>query len=98
MPSIRLIAAAWFLFAAASSLARAESAGTGSQVAYLGGTLKQFAQGSDGIVDAGDQDYLVFWTRKSNLRVPYERINLLEYGQKVSRRVAMAVVISPMCD
>ncbi len=67
-----------------------------SRVSYLGGTLGQFSQGSDGALDAVDQDYFVFWTRKQNLRVPYTRINLLEYGQKVSRRVAMAVLISPM--
>lgn len=69
---------------------------TGSRVSYLGGTLAQFARGSDGALDAIDQDYFVFWTRKQNLRVPYPRINMLEYGQKVGRRVAMAVLISPM--
>lgn len=69
---------------------------TASRVSYLGGTLAQFSQGSDGALDAVDQDYFVFWTRKQNLRVPYNSINLLEYGQKVSRRVAMAVLISPM--
>jgi hypothetical protein len=30
------------------------------------------------------------------VQVPYERVNLLEYGQKVDRRLAMAIVISPM--
>jgi hypothetical protein len=28
--------------------------------------------------------------------VPWDSINLLEYGQKVGRRLAMAVLISPM--
>lgn len=69
---------------------------TGSRASYAGGTLAQFPQGSDGALDTVDPDFFVFWTRKANLRVPYERINLLEYGQKVGRRVAMAVVISPM--
>ncbi len=71
-------------------------AATGSRASYLGGTLAQFSQGADGALDAIDPDYFVFWTRKQNLRVPYARINLLEYGQKVSRRVAMAVLVSPM--
>ena len=69
---------------------------TGSRAAYVGGTLAQLPQGCDGALDSIDQNYFVFWTRKTNLRIPYERINLLEYGQKVGRRVAMAVVISPM--
>ena len=30
------------------------------------------------------------------MRVPYDQINLLEYGQKVDRRYAMAVLISPV--
>jgi 6-phosphogluconolactonase (cycloisomerase 2 family) len=30
------------------------------------------------------------------VKVPYERINLLEYGQKVDRRYIAAVVISPL--
>lgn len=69
---------------------------TASRVSYLGGTLSQFPQGSGGALDAVDQDFFVFWTHKKNLRVPYTRINLLEYGQKVGRRVAMAVLISPL--
>jgi hypothetical protein len=35
-------------------------------------------------------------TRKVAIGVPYKRINLLEYGQNTSRRIAMAVVISPL--
>ena len=72
------------------------AADTGSRVEYVGGTLPQFSQGSGGAIDAVDPEFCVFWTRKSNLRIPYERINLLEYGQQVSRRVAMAALISPM--
>jgi hypothetical protein len=30
------------------------------------------------------------------VKIPYERINLLEYGQKVDRRVLSAIVISPL--
>ena len=33
---------------------------------------------------------------KVALGVPYKRINLLEYGQNANRRIAMAVVISPL--
>ena len=78
-----------------ASTALAGSAG-GGHAAYLGGTIPQFQQGAEGALDAVDQHYLVFWTRKTNLRVPYEKINLLEYGQNVSRHVALAVLISPM--
>jgi len=72
------------------------AAPAGGHAAYLGGTVPKLEQGAEGALDAVDQQYLVFWTRKSNLRVPYEKINLLEYGQNVNRHVALAVLISPM--
>ncbi|MBK7929406.1 MAG: hypothetical protein IPJ98_18575 [Bryobacterales bacterium] len=37
-----------------------------------------------------------FATKKTTLAVPYERINLLEYGQKVDRRYVAAVLLSPL--
>ena len=52
--------------------------------------------GVGGALDLSDNRYLAFYTRGAQVRVPYERINLLEYGQKVDRRLLMAVVISPM--
>ena len=52
--------------------------------------------GANGVVEAIDEQYFVFYAREQSVRIPYERINLLEYGQKVSRRYAMAVLISPM--
>jgi len=38
----------------------------------------------------------VFSSGKARWRIPYERINLLEYGQKASRRVMAAVIVSPL--
>ena len=43
-----------------------------------------------------NEQFLVFATGKASWRVPYERINLLEYGQKVDRRILAAVLISPL--
>lgn len=67
-----------------------------ARVEYVGGTSAQFAYGADGRLDVGDDHYFAFYSKKSQVRVPYDRINLLEYGQQVDRRVAMAVVISPL--
>lgn len=33
---------------------------------------------------------------KSLMKVLYERVNLLEYGQQASRRLALAVLVSPV--
>ena len=70
------------------------SAESGSHVQYIGGTV--YPKACDGIVLTTSQDYLEFQTKSGPLRVEYSRINLVEYGQKVDRRYAMAVFISPM--
>ena len=67
-----------------------------SRVEYVGGTLPTVASGTGGSMELSDSRYFAFYTRGTPVRVPYDRINLLEYGQKVDRRLLMAVVISPM--
>ena len=47
-------------------------------------------------MELSDSRYFAFYTKGTQVRVPYDRINLLEYGQKVDRRLLMAVMISPM--
>jgi hypothetical protein len=69
---------------------------SGGKVEYLGGTVGGLREGAGGRLRTTDQEYCIFDTGKERLAVPYERINLLEYGQKVDRRYALAVAISPM--
>jgi hypothetical protein len=66
----------------------------GSRVDCVGGTV--FQQVAGGMVRTTDQQFFEFDTKAGNLRVDYTRINLIEYGQKVDRRYAMAVIISPV--
>jgi hypothetical protein len=68
----------------------------GSAVEYIAGTLAGLSPRTMGWLVTTDSDSLVFNSRKSMIRVPYERINQLEYGQKVDRRVWEAVLISPL--
>jgi hypothetical protein len=67
-----------------------------SRAEYVGGTAAKLDSGAGGSIEMGDQRYFAFYTKKAQVRVPYEQINLLEYGQKVDRRLLMAVVISPV--
>jgi hypothetical protein len=73
-----------------------KAARPGSAVEYLGGTLLSLNPRTMGWLVTTDPDSLVFNSRKSMIRVPYERINQLEYGQKVDRRVWEAVLLSPL--
>lgn len=68
----------------------------GGRAEYVGGTLSALKERSDGRIQTTDAVFLEFRARKGSIRVPYEKINLLEYGQKAERRVGMAIVISPM--
>ncbi len=68
----------------------------GSRAEYAGGTILQIPDGCSGSIQAVDDQYFVFYSKKARWRVPYERINLIEYGQKVDRRYMAAVLISPL--
>src|SRR5947207_15075023 len=68
----------------------------GSRAEYAGGTILQIPDGCSGSIQAVDAQYFVFYSKKARWRVPYEKINLLEYGQKVARRFMAAVLISPL--
>jgi hypothetical protein len=77
-----------------SSLLRA--AQLGSSAEYVGGTITQIPPGCHGNVQAVDTQFFVFYSGKASWRVPYDKINLLEYGQKVNRRYIAALLISPL--
>jgi hypothetical protein len=82
-----LIFVAFFVFILLLAQSRAE---------YVGGTASILVSGNSGSIELSDQRYLAFYTKRGQVRVAYDRVNLLEYGQKVDRRLLAAVVISPM--
>ncbi|MFN7920883.1 MAG: hypothetical protein U0Q16_12345 [Bryobacteraceae bacterium] len=66
------------------------------RVEYIGGTISQFRVGSEAAMSTADPGQFQVAMKGSQVEVPYARVNLLEYGQNVNRRLALAVVISPM--
>jgi len=68
----------------------------GPRAEYVGGTIPQIPDGCSGVVNAVDEQYFVFYSKKASWRVPYDKINLVEYGQKVDRRYIAAVLLSPL--
>lgn len=82
-----------FILIISSLLAlQAETAG---KVQYAGGTIVNFRPGTGGEVSIAARA-LLFQTREQRLEIPYDRVNLIEYGQNASRRVVLAAVVSPM--
>jgi hypothetical protein len=70
--------------------------GEGAAAEYVGGTLAGVEAGAQGRLSVADPVSLSFETRRSALRIPYDRVNLIEYGQQVDRRPLEAILISPM--
>jgi hypothetical protein len=68
----------------------------GVRAQFVGGTLPQIAAKSKARLDITGSEALVFAWEKSQLRILYSKVSTLEYGQKVSRRYAAAILISPV--
>ena len=68
---------------------------SGSRVEYIGGTRPDIPTNGNGEIRVTDEDYLVFLTKHTRVKIPYSRINMLEYGQKVNPRY-LAAAISPI--
>ena len=67
----------------------------GGRVHYVGGTIAALPGKTEGNIQMTDQEALLFRSREATIRIPYNQLNVLEYGQSVSRRYA-AALISPM--
>ncbi len=68
----------------------------GSKAEYIGGTRPDIPNNNPGDIEITDRTYFIFESKKTQVKIPYDRINLLEYGQKVDRRYLEAVVLSPL--
>lgn len=73
-----------------------QAGGSGSRASYVGGTVAVLTPRTEGVIQTTGEESLLFYTKRTTIEVPYERINLLEYGQKASRRFALAIVVSPL--
>lgn len=96
-PGIRLLV--WggiLLLSAAAAALRLQAAHARGRAEYVGGTVTAIPDGASGLIKTTDPDYLIFTSPKATLKVLYERVNLIEYGQQVSRRYVLAILISPV--
>src|SRR5574340_450092 len=72
-------------------------AGIGSKnTMYVGGTLGSIKEGIEGKSSTADEKVFVFTYKGGSLSVPYDRINVVEYGQKAGRRLGLAIAVSPL--
>ena len=87
------ILACWLTLALLTAHAFASS--YGSHAEYVGGTRGDIPTNRGGEIRFTNETFFVFVSKHCLVKIPYERINMLEYGQKVDRRYVLAA-ISPL--
>jgi len=84
--------AAAFLLTAGS----APAAVRGDEVMYVGGTMQQIPDKTEGKLVLDAPTGAEFNCKKGKFTILYKSITSLEYGQKSGRRVGVAIAISPI--
>ena len=69
---------------------------SGARAQYVGGTVADLPSKTEGNINTTNQEALLFRSKRTSVRIPYDKINTLEYGQRVNRRYIEAVLISPV--
>ena len=68
----------------------------GGRAQYVGGTIAGLPSKSGGTLNTTDEEVFLFRTKQATVRIPYSKIDTIEYGQRVSRRFVEAVLVSPL--
>jgi len=72
-------------------------AGLGSdKTMYVGGTVNSLKEGTEGKSSTSDEKVFVFTYGHGDLKIPYDRVNDIEYGQKAGRRLGVAIMVTPL--
>ena len=74
----------------------AAAAVRGDDVRYVGGTIVEIPQDTEGSLLINPEKGLLFECKKGNFEIPFERVTSLEYGQKAGRRLGVGVMVSPI--
>ena len=96
VPTTRVIVAfvAVVVFASSAELLAVD----GDKAMYVGGTVS-LPEKAEGVLSTASPERVSFTAKQRGvapLEIPYASITGLEYGQKAGRRVAVAVMISPL--
>src|SRR6266704_5927786 len=68
----------------------------GGRAQYVGGTVAGLPSKTEGNINITDEEVLLFRAKQVSVRIPYKKINTIEYGQRVNRRFVGAVLVSPL--
>jgi len=66
----------------------------GEEGMYVGGTITNVPEATEGRIDTKNEEKLIFNSDKGGFEIPYKSITSPEHGQKAGRRVGVAIVIT----
>ena len=67
-----------------------------NKVKYMGGTDASVPEKAEGRVDVTDATNMVFTAEKGgSVKIPWQKVRGIEYGQRVSRRWKTAIFLTP---
>jgi hypothetical protein len=72
------------------------AAQAGAKTQFVGGTPPGIDPKAAARLDLTGAGEMVFRSKSGEVRVAYQKVNTLEYGQTVSRRYAAALLVSPL--
>jgi hypothetical protein len=79
-----------------SLLANATAAVRGNDVRYVGGSISGIPAETDGELVIDEQKIMSFVSKQGSFNIAYEDITSIEYGQKAGRRIAVAILVTPL--
>lgn len=85
--------ARWALVSSLCWAALLTAAVRGDEAMYVGGTISAVPQRTEGRLEVGRD--ICFKSEQGQFSIAFEKVLSLEYGQKVGRRVATAVTVTP---
>jgi hypothetical protein len=68
----------------------------GAKATYVGGSLPGLPDAVKGRILTTETAVFRFDAKELAAEIPWDRINMLEYGQRVGRRIGMAILVSPL--
>jgi hypothetical protein len=67
----------------------------GDKAMYVGGTLTDIPEKTEGRFDLTDEAAMKFTFKKGGATILYKNVTSIEYGQKAGRRVGVALAVTP---
>lgn len=68
----------------------------GDDVRYVGGTIVDIPQDTEGSLLINPEKGLLFECKKGSFEIPFDIVSSLEYGQKAGRRIGVAIMVNPV--